>query len=228
MRRLAFVAVIGVAGLSVLLALGFWQLRRLAWKEGILAEIAARMAAPVAALPARPEESRDEYRRVTLRGVIGGGEIRVLTSLPPHGPGFRVIQPMTLEDGRRILVDRGFIPEADRDRPRPGGAVTLNGNLLWPDETGSWTPEPNLARNIWFARDVAAMARQLGTEPVLVVAASETGDAILPVPVTVNIPNDHLEYALTWFGLAAAWAAMTVWFVLRGGDRGVESGPPRG
>jgi surfeit locus 1 family protein len=88
--------------------------------------------------------------------------------------------------------------------------VTITGTLHWPNESDSFTPAPDTARNIWFARDVPAMARALGTGPVMVVARSDTGDGIMPVPVdTAGIPNDHLNYALTWFGLAVVWAGMT-------------------
>lgn len=214
-RRVLFVLVVGAAGLALLLALGAWQLRRLAWKEGILAGIAARMDAPLAALPEAPEEGRDEYRLLTVSGEIGPGEIRVLASRRDSGPGVLVIAPLVLADGRRILLERGFVPEARAGETRAGGPVTVTGNLLWPDDRTSWTPAPDRARNLWFARDVAAMAGALGTEPVLLVARTPTGEGILPVPVSVSIPNDHLEYALTWFGLAAVWAGMLVLWLRR-------------
>ena len=130
-----------------------------------------------------------------------------------------MISPFTLEDGRRVLLDLGFVPHEMKDRgsrpesaEHPSGAVTeVTGVLLWPRETDSFTPEPDRERNIWFARDVTAMARALGTDPVMIVAESHgLGDWPHPVPPGVDLPNRHLEYALTWFGLAVAWALMTV------------------
>ena len=75
---------------------------------------------------------------------------------------------------------------------------------------------PDLAKNIWIARDLPAMAAELGTEAVLIVAAeTDPADGPDPLPVTVNIPNNHLEYAVTWFGLAVVWAGMTLWLLWR-------------
>ena len=83
-------------------------------------------------------------------------------------------------------------------------------------ESDLFTPDPNLDRNIWFVRDVAAMARAAGTEPLLVVANTPTGDpSPRPLPVTVNLPNNHLQYAITWSLLAAAWLAMTGYLLYR-------------
>ena len=94
----------------------------------------------------------------------------------------------------------------------------ITGNLHWPQERDRFTPEPDAASGLWFARDVPQMAAALGTEPVLVVArAVEPADgAFTPLPVdTAGIPNDHLGYALTWFSLAAAWAGMTLLLLWR-------------
>jgi surfeit locus 1 family protein len=90
------------------------------------------------------------------------------------------------------------------------------GTLHWPDETDSFTPPPDAARDIWFARDVPAMAAKLQTEPVLIVTREATGDGITPLPVgTQGIPNNHLNYAVTWFSLAAVWAGMTLLLLWR-------------
>ena len=94
--------------------------------------------------------------------------------------------------------------------------MTVTGNLQWPRETDSYTPAPDIRGNTWFARDVPAMAAELGTQPILIVARSQTDPAVTPMPVdTVGIPNDHLNYAITWFSLALIWAAMTAYFLWR-------------
>ncbi len=205
----------GLAGVAILLALGLWQMQRLAWKQGVRALIGARMEAPAGPLPDAPQEDIHEYAPVRVAGRIGEGELHVLTSAPGRGPGYRVIAPLTLDDGRQVLLDRGFVPEAEKARPRPRGPVAVEGNLHWPDETDRFTPEPNLERNIWFARAVGPMAAALGTEPVLVVARQLSLDGTTPVPVTVAIRNDHLEYAITWFALAAVWTVMTGYLLWR-------------
>ena len=96
--------------------------------------------------------------------------------------------------------------------------MVVTGNVHWPDEVDGFTPAPDLASEIWFARDVPAMAAHLETEPVLVIARTITGaDArATPLPVTTEgIPNSHLGYAVQWFGLALVWAGMTAFFVWR-------------
>ncbi|RMF41755.1 MAG: SURF1 family protein [Alphaproteobacteria bacterium] len=219
MRRLIFLALIGIGGFALLIGLGVWQLQRLEWKRGILNEIAARMDTTLPALPEAPEEARDEYRQLRLQGVIGPGELHVLTS-GPQGPGFRIIAPLELPDGRRVLLDRGYVPERDKDRPRLTGPVEVTGNLLWPDDVTDYTPAPDRARNIWFSRAVGPMAAALDTEPVLVVARGPTDPGITPMPVSPGIRNDHLQYAITWFALAAGWAGMSLLFWQRSRRRG--------
>ena len=111
------------------------------------------------------------------------------------------------------MVDRGYVPQDDRHSARPAVALRIAGNLHWPDEKNSSTPEPDLAENIWFAREVPRMAEHLGTEPVLVVASAVGGDAqgVLPIPLTTaNIPNNHLSYAVQWFSFALICFGMTM------------------
>ncbi|MBP1807158.1 SURF1 family protein [Rubellimicrobium aerolatum] len=212
MRRVWFPLVLGLFGVAVLCGLGTWQVQRLGQKEALLAAIAARIGGEPEALPAVVDPVADQYAPVRVTGALGGEEVHVLTSVPGQGPGFRVVSAMTSGD-RRLLVDLGFVPEEGKDLPRVAEGVTVTGNLLWPRESDSWTPAPDLGRNIWFARDLPALAEALGTEPVLVVARSlggaELGTTPLPVD-TAGIPNDHLTYAITWFGLAAVWAVMSV------------------
>lgn len=218
-RRLVAPLLVGLAGVVVLVWLGVWQLQRLEWKQAILAEIDARLAAAPVAVPTAPDPEADRYLRVRTEGTILPGEIHVYTGGPSGGVGYRVIAPLALADGRRILLDRGFVPIADKDTARPAGPVTVTGNLVWPDDG---PPAPDRAKNIWTGRDVPLMAADLGTEPVLVVAATaEPAGGPVPIPVTVSIPNDHLGYAITWFGLAAVWTLMTLlwlWRIKRGTD----------
>ncbi len=203
----------GLVGTALLIWLGVWQLQRLAWKEGVLARMEAELTAAPVAVPADPDPVRHAWLPVAAQGRIGDQEIRVLSSLKAVGPGFRVIAPFETE-GRTIMVDRGFIRLIDRDRPRPPVDATLVGNLHWPDETDGFTPDPE--GRLFFARDVAAMAAELGTDPVLLVVreTSETPLTVTPLPVTTaGIPNNHLQYAVTWFLMALAWAGMTAFFV---------------
>ncbi|MFZ9948374.1 MAG: SURF1 family protein [Gemmobacter sp.] len=219
MVRLIGAIVIGVAGCAVLVALGIWQVQRLEWKGRILSDIAARIEAAPAPLPARPDAEADRYLPVAVEGAFDGAALAILISVKGEGPGFRLVAAFETAQGRRVLVDRGFIPEALRAATPPAtGPARIEGNLHWPDEVDSYTPPPDAARGIWFARDLPAMAEALGTEPVLIVArrAEPADAAVRPLPLdTATIPNNHLQYAITWFSLAAVWAGMTALFVWR-------------
>ncbi|GGH53652.1 SURF1 family protein [Frigidibacter albus] len=219
MRRILFPLILGIVGVAILINLGLWQLRRLEWKEAALAQIEAQMAAAPAPLPAQGETSEGgKYQPVAVTGRTVGPELHMLTGMTGVGPGYEVITAFETAEGRRILLDRGFLPEVGKDVARAAVELTVTGNLHWPEEASSNTPEPDMGRNIWFARDVPAMAAHLGAEPVLVVARGVTGDAqgIIPVPVsTAGIPNDHLGYALTWFSLAGVWLGMTAYLLWR-------------
>jgi len=211
--RLILVLVFGLVGTAVLLALGTWQVRRLAWKEAILAEIETRIADAPVAVPAQPDPAADRFLPVITSGTITQEELVVLASRKKVGAGHRIISVLATDDGRRLLLDRGFVPMADAESPRPEIAgATVEGNLHWPDEIDSFTPEPDRATGMWFARDVALMSEALETEPVMVIARTiaPADPHIDPLPVTTQgIPNDHLGYAITWFSLAVIWVVMT-------------------
>ncbi|MDF3348854.1 SURF1 family protein [Sulfitobacter sp. KE34] len=218
MRRSLFFIIVGLGGAAILVALGVWQVQRLAWKEAIIADINNRIAATPVALPADPDPEADAYLPVTVSGEIGAQALHVLVSQKQKGAGYRVIAPMALESGRRVLIDLGFTATSNKDAIAPAGTATLTGNLQWPQEVDSFTPEADMDRNIWFARDVDVMAETLDTEPLLIVMREGAGPdpKITPLPVdTARIPNDHLQYAITWFSLAAIWLAMTVLFLRR-------------
>ncbi len=214
--------IIGVVGTAILLMLGAWQVQRLAWKEGLIAGIEARMAADAVALPASPDPVRDHLLRVSVTGTLERPELHAIHSIKRKGPGYRLIVPMDLQD-RRILIDLGFISESRKDNvPREDSIRWQEGTrqdkvvglLTWPKETDSFTPEPDFDRDIWFARDVTRMAKALGTDPLLVIAEMHPDDAsVLPQPPGVDLPNRHLEYALTWFGLALVWSIMSIFWL---------------
>jgi surfeit locus 1 family protein len=212
--RLIAALLFGLLGAAVLVGLGVWQLQRLAWKEEILARIESQITAEPVALPKTFNPDRDSFLPVRVTGTWTGEELRVLASRKQIGPGFRLIAGFRTDEGRRVMIDRGFLPEAAVAGP-PEGAEVI-GNLLWPDEVDGFTPPPDAATGLFFARDLHAMAGRLGTEPVLIVARAPTGGGVEPLPVdTSGIPNDHLGYAVQWFGLALVWLGMTVYLLWR-------------
>ncbi len=218
MPRLIAPLLIGLVGLAILLWLGFWQLQRLDWKEGILSEIDGRIAADPVPVPSMPDPERDRFLPVTVTGEITDQELHFLVSTKETGPGFRIVSLFLTEDGRRLLLDRGIVDDNNKFAERPPVTATITGNLHWPEETDMFTPEPDRTMNMWFARDVETISAELATEPVLIVLRTTTEETppVRPFPVSASsIPNDHLQYAVTWFGLALVWAGMTVYWIVR-------------
>lgn len=216
MKRVLF-TVFSIAGTAVLGWLGNWQLDRLAWKQTVLEQIDQRIAAPAVPVPLTPVPSADTYLPVFAEGRFGQEYIRVLVSQKRIGAGYRVISAFKTE-GRRILVDRGFIDLSNSSDIQADQAVVVQGNLHWPDEVDGFTPAPDLEKNIWFARDVRALSEALQTQPILIVASqiSPPDQNIKPLEIDSSaIPNDHLQYAVTWFSLAAIWIMMSAAFLWR-------------
>ena len=215
MRRFWFIIFIGFAGTACLLYLGKWQIDRLYWKVDVLKKIDQKIAAAPVLLPAEPSESVHKYLSVEISGQFLQESIRVLASKKRYGAGYRIIHVFRT-NGRRLLVDLGFVGlETDYDIDLSSD-ISLVGNLHWPDELDNFTPEPDLENNIWFARDVERVASALQTEPILIILKDSTlkDKNIKPMPIdTTHIPNDHLQYAITWFSLAIIWALMSCLFI---------------
>ena len=221
MRRMVVPLLFGLIGAAILVSLGLWQLHRLAWKEAMLAEISAMLVQTPVPLPDAVDADHDRYRGVTASGRFTGEVLYKLDSLKDQGPGRRVIAVLEMTGGRRVLVDRGIWLDGTTATPTVAYPAEVAGNLDWPRESDSFTPPPDAKTDLWFARDVPAMAVELKTEPVLIVARATTGDGITPMPVdTSAIPNDHWQYAVTWFALAAVWLGMTAYLLWRIRRRG--------
>ncbi|WP_374573079.1 SURF1 family protein [Phenylobacterium sp.] len=210
-----------IIAFCILISLGVWQLQRLKWKEGLLARIAALQAAP--SQPIGPVLDRLSggadvgYTRVTV--VCPGlakARFLQLYGLKDGEPGQRLVSACALASGPygSILVDRGFIDDQVKARPPVDPAdrtpLELTGVLRMPDKPTFVTPANEPASNHWYSRDVPAMAKMLDAPrpaPVFLMAETATNPdwpQLTPAPVPTDIPNRHFEYALTWFGLAAA------------------------
>ena len=207
-------------GLAILVALGMWQLQRLTWKEALLARIAKlETAAPMpvataldgAASPADLDMIRV---RVDCPGLSRAAYVE-LFGLKDGTAGRRLISacPVASIRYRTLLVDRGFVAEDVSARPGaegPLGPVSVTGVLRAPDPPSIFTPKADPASRLWFNRDIPAMASTLdASRPAPVMLMAETASnpefsALSPAPIPAAISNRHLEYALTWFGLAAA------------------------
>ncbi|MDP6344918.1 MAG: SURF1 family protein [Alphaproteobacteria bacterium] len=210
-----------LSGLLVLLALGGWQLQRLAWKRELIAKIEAGMSAPPIALPAGAAAlAANDYRRVRLTGVfLHDREAHVGPRSRGGRPGVHVLTPLRLADERTVLVNRGWVPDDRRDpAARPGGqlaaTVAVAGILRARLLPGAWTPDYDVGADMWFWYDVNDIARRRGLR--LLPAVLEAGPAGNPggLPLggvsRLDIRNDHLQYAITWFALAAGLLAVFV------------------
>ena len=213
--------VFGVLGTAILLSLGIWQLQRLAWKQEVLRAIESKILAPAVKIPQTVLPDAHSLLPVRAEGRYKGDTVRVLVSQKIYGAGYRLITAFELVDGRTIMLDRGFTSVRLEMPSTPEGRGQVIGNLQWPQEIDSFTPENDLAANIWFARDVARLADHLKAEPVLLVLrdSSFETEAATPLPkMTANIPNDHMNYAITWFSLALIWLGMSGYFLYRSRD----------
>jgi surfeit locus 1 family protein len=222
---------VALAALLVLVGLGTWQLQRKAWKEGLIAAMNTRLAAPPAELPAASQWSSlnaesAEFRRVRFhaqftegRGVyvyVAGSALRD----DIKEPGYFAFAPARLDDGTTVVVNRGYIP-MDQQIGWPAGTMEVVGYLRWPESRPWFLSETNSASDTWFVRDQRTMAAAKGwgdVAPFYVDQESPVPASGLPRPAAlkVNLRNDHLQYAVTWFGLAAVLVGCFVaWLVTR-------------
>lgn len=216
-RQLIGAWVFGLVGVGILASLGVWQLQRLQWKEAILSDIELRIVDAPVALPDSVDPEVDRFLPVVAEGQLGPEFVRFLVSQRGVGAGYRIVSPMQI-GSRRVLVDRGIMPTTQEAPPVPEGLLRVTGNLHWPQERDGFTPENDIDDNLWFARDVEALAAHFEAEPVLIVAREMSVDdaPLVPLPVSAEgIPNDHLNYAVTWFGLALVWMGMTLYLLWR-------------
>ena len=218
-RPLLWPTLMTLAVLPVLVGLGLWQVERLAWKEALLARIETRLHEAPVALP-RPETwetldaEAEKFRRVTLTGRFLDAEFHHFTQDAGGAAGYSVLSPFEVEEGAVVFVDRGFVPLPLKNAhgAAPEGEVTFTGVMREPQARSSFDGQDDPAKNIWMVRDPAAMARAGGAvldgkqiAPFIVEAekGSFAGEWPQPKGTRIDIPNNHLDYALTWFGLAA-------------------------
>lgn len=234
-RSMFGLALITLVMVSVLVSLGVWQLHRKDEKRALIAALTERLAAAPGALPARSEwralnPARDEFRRVTFSATLesrpdamvysSGSAVRDDIS----GPGTWAFLPARLADGNIVAVNAGFVQNTMQDRAQQdravsrlvtGAPVRLTGYLRFPEAAGTLTPKEDTSKRLWFTRDHVSMARALnwGRESdvapfyIDLETPAPASGVPKPGPLSVRLKDDHLQYAITWFGLALVVAA---------------------
>lgn len=223
--------VLTLGALAVLLGLGTWQWQRMGEKTALIATIKERSQRPAEPLPAAAiwdglDMAGLAYRPVTATGRFDHSrEAHVFFSLPKPmqgvgGPGYLVLTPLALKEGGTVLINRGFVPEirkavATRAEGQVADDVTVSGLLRLPEPRGRFSNPDDPAKNVYYVRDPAAIARALGIGAVAPFIIDMTGPlppGRLPVPgaTQVDIPNNHFSYAMTWWSLAGVLAIIAL------------------
>lgn len=218
-------------GLAILIGLGVWQLQRLEWKEQLIATIAARQHAPPVSLAeaiARAGRGEDiAFLRVHAEGRFDHAKEQRLFTVRDGAAGWLLITPLETDMGAAVLVDRGFVPAAvENPASRPEtwrtAAVDLTGLIRLPEAPGPFTPDNDPAHGRWYWRDIDGLIRTMFPQgaavPRFLIAAEPSGNAALPRAQAAppSLPNRHLAYALTWFGLAGTLLAVYLAYILSG------------
>jgi surfeit locus 1 family protein len=202
--------------LAVLCWLGTWQLERLSWKLNLIATVDRHMAAAPLSLDQITKLNAEDaqYRKVTLNGRFDHAKEAYVFATAAEGMAiYHVLTPFTTDDGKVLIVDRGAVPQ-DRLDPKTRAAGNVEGQTevtgVWrvPDPPGAFTPRPNPGKRIWYARDlksIAAADHLILAAPVVIEADASPNPGGLPKggQTVVNFRNQHLSYAVTWYGLAA-------------------------
>ena len=231
MKRNASVVFASAIGVAILVALGAWQVARLQWKNAVVAQIEARRTAPITNVPPATQWSAlnpddYEYRHVALTGAFEPEKAALVyrggaPNAPGVGPGYLILMPLRLPTDDVVIVNRGFVPLADASTARgntPTGTVSVSGLMRSPETRNAFTPADDAAKGVWYTRDPASIAAHFGVQRV----APFTIDADVDPKAqgwpragttVIDIPNNHLSYALTWWGLALALIAVTAAFL---------------
>ncbi len=213
---------------AILMGLGWWQVERLQWKEALIAGRAAGYEAPPLAIrDIRVDAWKEhEHRRVVVHGRFLHDHEMLLFNRQQNGQsGFGLITPMQLQNGRTVLVDRGWVPRDWEQRNatayRPAGLIEATGVLRAGGRPNRWVPPNEPSSGQWFHTDAEQMAAAAGlTDPLPYIVRLVPSDTRAPfyprpAPGVAALSNRHLEYAVTWFGLAAVLIVICVLYHVR-------------
>ncbi|MCJ2185630.1 SURF1 family protein [Novosphingobium beihaiensis] len=208
--------------LIAFVALGVWQVKRLHWKHDLIARVNARVHAAPATLPSArrlasaPAHALD-YMRVKVSGTYAAPQTALVRAATELGTGYWAMTPLHIADGRTVWINRGFLPAGttvfEAARTTPPGPVTVTGFVRASEPGGSLLQSNRPQDDRWYSRDVAALSKAKRSGPAAPVfidaqtenAARHAAGKPAPVPglTVIHFPDNHLQYALTWFAMAA-------------------------
>jgi surfeit locus 1 family protein len=203
---------------SVLIGLGVWQVHRLHWKEALLTSIHDNMAQKPVPMPEKIDDPAAwQFRRVTLAGNFDyAHEMLVKPRTLDGKTGYDMVVPFTRASGGTVFVDRGWISDEFMDKAqRPDGMMQIEGILRESKKSNSFTPDNNPAKMDWYWIDTKGMAEAAKLDDVapMVLYIADKVPGVYPMGgrVTVDIPNDHRQYAAFWFCMA--FVLVLVWYL---------------
>lgn len=207
---------LAVIGVILLTALGVWQLQRMGWKHELIARVDSRVnAVPVPAPnPAQFDAAAHEYLPVTLTGQYLNDRETLVQAVTRLGGGFWVLTPLRTDAGFTVLVNRGFVTAAqrrDKEWVQWTVTATVTGLIRISEPGGGFLRDNQPAEDRWYSRDVAAIAKARGLSGVAPYFVDATTSTMAPYPpvgglTVIKFPDNHLQYALTWFALAGMLA----------------------
>lgn len=221
-RRLLVPGLITLALFSILLMLGFWQLRRLAWKEGLLAEIAhAEQSPPMPLTGEHPSRFAKVSASGTLRpGVFAlyGDDVRDIGPAPVMGA--QLLEILDRPGEKPVLVDLGWVPSDQHTPVHPvAGSAQIAGYARPPEQPGWLSAPDDLEAHRFYTLDPSVIGRVLGAPDLspftLVAMGRPPASGPIPADSMPSPPNNHFSYALTWFGLAGALVTVFITWAVK-------------
>ncbi len=232
---------ITLVALLVLIGMGSWQVARLEWKTALIAQIQARSGAAPLDLPSDLSDPALEYTPVRLQGrFLHDQELYTSARIHKGKAGLHIVTPLRLDDGRAVLVNRGWVPATKKDpAARPAGQVQGRVAVEGLIRRGGWGGSPMFRPanqpddNLWLWMDLPAMAARAGLERAEIQVYVAAGPVPIPggYPIggqtRLNFANNHLQYAITWYALAAILLAIYLLHQSRPPEKGPDHDSPR-
>ena len=213
-------SIFSILTFAILISFGTWQVKRLFWKETLIQNYLTQSQSNPITDPAELEKSSiNEFKSIGILGrFMHSNEIYITGKTYEGNAGFHVITPFIMENNKIVLINRGWVPREKKDpisriESKYTGSVKLIGIVTPGFKKGFFSPKNDLSKNVWLYVDYTEMSSAVGMElQKFVIDAKENGKGGFPIgsQTRIDIPNDHLQYAVTWYLLGLT--LLLVWF----------------